>query len=183
MQRPIAIAAILGALIIAAALVYHGRQLSEVSRRLEALEQRTSELDGRLDKFSSDLPALVGQAGNHAGREAVHGIVDEVIQLPLEWLRPKAATGATNAHAPSVSPPSSSGAAGDEGAPWVRFDIREPVIKIEILPNLKEVPAVPWLPIGAREPTRVQTNAAGNSGVGPRPAAEGKTPKETVEKQ
>ena len=40
MQKPLAIAAVMGALIIAVALVYHGRQLAEVSRRLEAMEQR-----------------------------------------------------------------------------------------------------------------------------------------------
>lgn len=180
MQKPIAIAAVLGALIIAAALLYHGRQMSEVSRRLEAMEQRTSELDGRLDRFSSELPALVGQAGNNAGREAVHGIVDEIIQMPLRWLRPKPATGAANANAHSVSPPRSSGAVADEGAPWVRFDIREPVVKIEILPNLKEVPPIPWLPIGAREPA-VQTNAAGSSRVEPTRDAEAKPLKRTTD--
>ena len=183
MQKPIAIAAVLGALIIAAALLYHGRQLSEVSRRLEAMEQRTTDLDGRLEKFSSELPALVGQAGNNAGREAVHGIVDEIIQTPLRWFRPRPATGTTNANAHSVSPRRSNGAVADEGAPWVRFDIREPVIKIEILPNLKEVPAIPWLPIGAREPAPAQTNAAGSLGAGPTLDAEAKPPRRTAKEQ
>lgn len=174
MQKSIAIAAVLGALIIAAALVYHGRQLAEVSRRLQAMEQRTTGLDSRLEKFSSELPTLVEQAGNNAGREAVHGMVDEVVQMPLKWLRPRPATGATNAITPTVSSPRSSGATADEGAPWVRFDIRDPVIKIEILPNLKEVPAIPWPPNGGGKAPPVQTNAAGSSGLGPTPDAEAK---------
>ena len=92
MKRPISIAVVLGAVIIAIALVYHGRQLAEVSRRLGAMEQRTSGLDSRLEKFSSELPTLVEQAGNNAGRQAVHGMVDEVVQMPLNWLRPKLAS-------------------------------------------------------------------------------------------
>jgi hypothetical protein len=183
MQKPIAIAAVLGALIIAAALVYHGRQLAEVSRRLGAMEQRTTDLDGRLEKFSSELPALVGQAGNNAGREAVHGMVDEVVQMPLRWLRLKPTTGATNANAQTVSPPRSSSANADEGAPWVRFDIREPVIKIEILPNLKEVPAIPWPASGGRNPPPVRTNAAGSSGLGPTPDAGAKQPERGSEEK
>jgi hypothetical protein len=177
MQKPIAIAAVLGALIIAAALVYHGRQLAEVSRRLEAMEHRTTDLNGRLEKFSSELPTLVGQAGNNAGREAVHGMVDEVVQMPLKWLRSKPATGGSNASTHTVSPPRSGGATADEGAPWVRFNIREPVIKIEILPNLKEVPAIPWPSDDGRKRLLVQTNAPGSSGLGPTPDAEAKQPK------
>ena len=51
MQRSISIAAVLGAVIIAVALVYHGRQLAEVSRRLEAMERRTTGLDSRLEQL------------------------------------------------------------------------------------------------------------------------------------
>ena len=143
-QKPLAIAAVLGALIIAVALVYHGRQLAEVSRRLEAMEQRTTGLDTRLEKFSSELPVLVGQAGNNAGRQAVHGVVEELVQMPLNWFRPKLTPGASNATSNAVLPSPTRDSTADQGTPWIRFDIREPVVTIEILPNLKEVPAVPW---------------------------------------
>lgn len=174
MQKPLAIAAILGALIIAVALVYHGRQLAEVSRRLEAMEQRTTGLDTRLEKFSSELPALVGQAGNNAGRQAVHGVVEELVQMPLNWFRPKLTPGASNATSNAVSSSPSRNSTADQGAPWIRFDIREPVVKIEILPNLKEVPAIPWLPMGGMKQPSPQTNHAGSTVVQRKPGAEAK---------
>jgi hypothetical protein len=171
MQRPISIAVVLGAVIIAVALVYHGCQLAEVSRRLGAMEQRTSGLDSRLEKFSRELPTLVEQAGNNAGRQAVHGMVDEVVQMPLNWLRPKLAPATSNIPKQTASAPHTNGPVIDLGGPWVRFDIRDPVIKIEILPNLKEVPAIPWPATELRKQAATQTNHAGSSELGPLPSA------------
>ena len=171
MQKPLAIAAVMGALIIAVALVYQGRQLAEVSRRLEAMEQRTTSLDSRLERFSTELPVLVGQAGNNAGRQAVHGVVDELVQMPLNWLRPRPASGTSNAVGGAVSSASSRDATADPGTAWIRFDIREPVVKIEILPNLKEVTAIPVLPIDGLRQSLLQTNDAGSAVIQPKPDA------------
>ena len=163
MQRSVSIAAVLGAVIIAVALVYHGRQLAEVSRRLEAMEQRTTGLDSRLEQFSSDLPTLVEQAGNNAGRQAVHGMVDEVVQMPLNWLRPRLAPATSNILAQTAWASHTNGPVIDLGGPWVRFDIRDPVIKIEILPNLKEVPAMPWPLKDDQKQAVAHTNKAASS--------------------
>ena len=143
MQRPLAIAAVLGASMIAAALVYHARQLAQVSLRLEAMEQGTSVLDSRLEKFSGDLPVLVEQAANNAGRQAIHGMVDEVVQMPLSWLGAQANPGANGTLERGAWLYTPSGTSIERGAPWVRFDIPNPVINIEILPNLREMSASP----------------------------------------
>jgi len=175
-MRPtsLGIATVLGALIIATALVYHGRQLAEVSRRLEGMEQRTTGLDRRLEEFSSELPSLVEQAGNNAGRQAVHGMVEEAVQMPLNWLRRKPATGASNALSQVSSPAHSSGLTADQGTPWVQFDIRDPVIKIEILPKLKEVSAIPWLPFDGGKQPSLKTNHTGNAVIEAVPITEPK---------
>ena len=171
MQKSLAIAAVMGAVIIAVALVYHGRQLAEVSRRLEAMEQRTTSLDSRLEKFSTDLPILVGQAGNNAGRQAVHGVVDELVQMPLNWLRPRPTAGTSNAAGDAGSSAAARDVAVDQGTPWIRFDIRKPVVKIEILPNLKDVTAIPPLPVDGIRQLLLQTNDAGNAAVQSKPDA------------
>jgi len=173
-QRSLAIAAVLGALIIAAALIYHARQVAEVTRRLEAMEQRTTGLDSRLEKFSSELPSLVEQAGNNAGRQAVRGMVQEVVEMPLKWLAPKPASGASNDVRNAVSSLRSSVPAADQGGSWVRFDIQEPVIKIEVLPNLKEVPAIPWLPTESSKRTSPETNQARSAAAARPSGAEAK---------
>jgi hypothetical protein len=180
MQRSLAIAAVLGAVIIAVALVYHGRQLAEVSRRLQAMEQRTSGLDSRLEKFSSELPTLVEQAGHNAGRQAVHGMVEEVVQIPLNWLRPKLALGASNAPKQTVSASHTNGPITDQGTLGIRFDIHKPVVtlqtevKVEILPNLKEVPTLLWPSNDGRQQALTQTNHAGSSELGPTPGPKAK---------
>ena len=168
------IAVVLGAAIIAVALVYHGRQLAEVSRRLEAMEQRTTGLDSRLEKFSTELPGLVEQAGNNAGRQAVHGMVDEVVQMPLNWLRPTLAPARSNIVKQSASIPHTNGPVIELGAPWVRFDIRNPVIKIEILPNLKTVPAMPWPAVEGGKQANASTNHAASSDLDAIPDAKAK---------
>ncbi len=175
MQRSIAIGAVLGALIIAAALVYHGRQLAEVSRRLQAMEQRTTGLDRRLEKFSSDLPTLVEQAGHNAGREAVRGMAEEIIQTPLNWLKPRLAPSKNNAPRPNVSSAHTNPPTTAQGTSGISFDIREPVVtfktdvKIELLPNLKEVPSVSWASDDGEKQALTQNNHTGSSELSPTP--------------
>lgn len=142
-QKWLAIAAVAGALIIAAALVYHGRQLGIVSERLVAMEQRTAELDLRLGQFSTALPGMVEQAGRNAGREAVHGVVEEVFEKPLSWLKSTPAQGVSNVLQRSGSFLGTNGFVLDPGAPIIRFDISKPVVRIEVLPNLKSVSTSP----------------------------------------
>jgi hypothetical protein len=179
-QRSLAIAIVLGALIIAAALVYHGRQLAEVSRRVEAMEQRTTDLDSRLEKFSGELPALVEQAGDNAGRQAVHGMVEEVVQMPLNWLRPRPALGTSNAPKQTEFASDTNGPIADQGPLGIRFDIHKPAVtfktevKIEVLPNFKEVPALLWPSNDGGQQELTQPNHAGSSEPAPTPGLEAK---------
>jgi hypothetical protein len=79
-----------------------------------------------------------------------------------------------NATNNAVSPSSPRESTADQGTPWIRFDIREPVVTIQILPNLKEVPAIPWLPTeGVKQPSS-QTNPAGSAVVQPKLGTEAK---------
>ena len=152
MQKSLAIAVVLGASIIAAALLYHGQQLAEVSIRLAAMEKRTNGLDKRLGQFSDELPHLVEKAGNNAGRQAVHGIVDEVAHLPSKLLGRSRSSATGSKNAPSSSPGQSNNLTEDQELPPLQLDIRDPVINISILPNLKEVPAIPWPMPFSKEP-------------------------------
>jgi len=145
MQKLTASALILGALLIAAALVYHGRQLALVAGQLATLEQRTGALDQRLNTFSEELPTLVGEAGKEAGRQAVHGVIEEAVQKPMNRVRTQlgfgTATASTNA---TGTPPGETGLLPGGSLPWIRFDIPDPVINIDIQTNLKEWPELPW---------------------------------------
>ena len=174
MQKSLAVAVVTSALIIAAALVYHGRQLAEVSRRLDGMEQRTTRLDNRLDQFSRELPTLVGQAGNNAGREAVHGMVEEAVQMPLNWLKGRRVPTSANAPRRVSSVEHFEDSATGPAIPWVQLNIRQPVVTVEILPNLKEVPAIPWLPINGMNQTSSRTN---DTGAGLFEPAQGAKPK------
>ena len=194
-QKLTAIAVIGAALIIALALVYHGRELAKLSSQLASLEQRNRELDLRLQTFSAELPAVIEQAGRNAGQQAVHGIVEEAILKPLSWLglTPAQATASsftrpapqlqTNspsaslrqlgvAPAPGASNPlmrvvqqtRTNNPAADTGLPTILFDISQPVVQfettvqIEILPGLKKLPDLPWLPEPSKTPPSVSTN-------------------------
>jgi hypothetical protein len=107
------------------------------------MEQRTAELDLRLGQFSAELPGMVEQAGRNAGREAVHGVVEEVFEKPLNWLKSTPAQGVSNVLRRSVSLLGTNGFVLDPGASIIRFDISKPVVKIEVLPNLKSVSTSP----------------------------------------
>lgn len=171
MQKLLAITVLVGGLAIAVALVYHGRQLAAVSHRLEAMEQRTTDLNRRLEKFSADLPAVAAQAGNNAGRQAVQGAVDELVQIPMNMLKRKPTVGGSNATSHAVVPIPFADSLTNPGGSWIRFDIREPVVNIEILPNLKEIPAIPWLPTGDLKLSASKSNKTAKVLAQPKPAA------------
>ena len=86
MQKNIPLALVMGALIIGVALVYHARQLVELTAQLQATQQQMASLDTSLQDFASDLPKLIEDAGRNAGRQAVHGMAEEAVQMPLNWL-------------------------------------------------------------------------------------------------
>jgi hypothetical protein len=87
MQNNIALALVIGALIIGAALVYHGQKLEQLSAHLEATQKQISTLDTNLQYFAQELPDIIGEAGENAGRQAVHGMAEEAFQMPLNWLK------------------------------------------------------------------------------------------------
>lgn len=196
-QKLTAIAAIGAALIIALALVYHGRELAKLSSQLTSLEQRNRELDLRLQTFSAELPAVIEQAGRNAGQQAVHGIFEEAVLKPLSWLglTPAQATaasftpvapqlhtnglsknpglkqsglalaeGAANPLMRVVQQNRTNNSTADPGLPTILFDISQPVVQfetsvqIEILPGLKKLPDLPWLPEPSKTPPSVSTN-------------------------
>jgi hypothetical protein len=98
-------------------------------------------------------------------------MVEEVVQMPFHSLRPKFVGGANNVPKQPVSPSPSTGSLAEQGMPWVRFDIRDPVVnidilpnlKVDILPNLKESPAIARPPIDGRKQPAPQTNPVGNA--------------------
>lgn len=144
MQKLTPIAIVIGAVVIAAALVFHGIQLASVAGRLETLEQRTGELDVRLNSFSEELPVIVGRAGKDAGRQAVHGVVEEAFQKPLGRLMPGLTHATSNLIKRADGQLSLKGLIPEGGIPLIRFDIPDPVINIEILTHLKDLPSLPW---------------------------------------
>jgi hypothetical protein len=168
-KSSLSIAIVAGALIIAAALCYHGRELAKVSNRLAALEQRSTGLEHRLDRFSSDLPTLVGEAGKDAGRRAFHGVVEEVFQNPLNWFRPAQAQGASNNLQQAISEAHVDGSLTNLGLPWIRFDIPNTVINVQILPQVKELPMFPRLLGDRKKQPSTGTNQDANLRQSPCP--------------
>jgi len=163
MQKSIALALVAGALIISAALVYHGHQLLQLSAQLQTTQRQMATLDTNLQSFAAQLPNLIGEAGKNAGRQAVHGMAEEAVEMPLNWLKstlPKATTAGLRSLLPAAAPAAAatnrdpfgpgttarSPAAADagptgKGEPVIQFNVPQPVVNIHILSNLKELPA------------------------------------------
>jgi hypothetical protein len=95
MQKYIALALVIGALIIGAALVYHGQKLEQLSAQLQATQKQVSTLDTNLQCFAQELPDIIGEAGKNAGRQVVHGMAEEAIEMPLNWLKSTPLKGVT----------------------------------------------------------------------------------------
>lgn len=142
MHKFLAFVILVGALIVGAALVYHGKQLASVATQLDALEQRTGALDIRLDAFSEELPALIGQAGHDAGRQAFRGFIDEAIGKPLDQLLPSRAPGSTNANQQVRHPLNLRDLLPGNGTPWIRFDIPDPVVNIDVSTDFRDLPSL-----------------------------------------
>ena len=158
MQRITATAVVLGALIVAVSLIYHGRQLASVAGQMEALEQRTGDLDTRLKEFSQQLPSLIEQAGRDAGRQAVHGVIDEAFHKPLGKAFTQFTHTTSNVSAQAGNPFDVRGLLPGGGMPLIRFDIPEPVVNIEILTQVRDLPSLPWLTSTGNPPAVVRTN-------------------------
>ena len=133
MQRFTAIAMVFSALIVAVALIYHGRQLASMDKRLE--------------KFSTELPLIIEQAGKGAGQQAVHGIIEEAFQKPFSKVASKFTHATSNVQKNADSNLDVTRLIPDGGIPLIRFDIPSPVVNIEILTNIKDLPSLQW---GAR---------------------------------
>jgi hypothetical protein len=151
MQKLIAAGLVFGSLIIAVALVHHGRQLAGLTRQLEALEKRNAHLEITLQEFTANLPSLIEQAGRDAGRQAVRGIWDEAVENPLRQIssRLPSGTNATETIERLVS--EASGFLNERRAPFVRFDISQPIVTIEILGDGKATPEAAGLSTAARQ--------------------------------
>ncbi len=169
MQKLTPVAIIVGALIIAVALVFHAQRLAEVAQRIQALEQRTDDLDGRLSTFQEELPAVIEQAGNGAGRQAVHGIIDEAFHKPLRKLSPALRRAASNVVATTGDGLDIAELVRERGAPLVQFDIPTPNINIEIVTNLKDLPELPWLTGQTNDPPPAVTNGTATNSQPSRP--------------
>ena len=145
MQRFMPTAIVSGAALVAVALVFHGCQLAGVAARIDALERRTGALDRRLETFSRELPSSVEQAGHDAGRQAVNGVLEELYRKSSRWLgRSPMPVASSNRVGQAVRQPEADGAFPDDGIPLIRFHIPDTVFNIHILPNLKELPPLPW---------------------------------------
>jgi hypothetical protein len=165
MQKSIALALVIGALIISAALVYHGHQLLQLSSQLQTTQKQMATLDTNLQSFAAQLPNLIGDAGKNAGRQAVQGMAEEAVEMPLNWLRstplkatavglrrflsaatPAAAMTNRDESEPSTtacSPADADAGSTGKGEPMIQFNLPQPVVNIHILSNLKELPAWP----------------------------------------
>jgi hypothetical protein len=155
MQKLIAASLVLGALIIAAALVHHGRQLSRLSHQLEMLEQRNAHLEITLQDFATNLPPLIEQAGRNAGRQAVRGIWDEAVENPLRQISSRLPTGTNTAETIERVVSEAADFLNERRAPFVRFDISQPIVTIEILGNTKEPSPPPEKELAADLPDSV----------------------------
>jgi hypothetical protein len=180
MQKSIALALVTGALIISAALVYHGHQLLQLSAQLQTTQKQMATLDTNLQSFAAQLPSLIGEAGKNAGRQAVHGMAEEAVEMPLNWLRsiPLKATAAglrrfLSAAAPAAaatnrdesgpgttarSPAAADAGSTGKGEPVIQFNLPQPVVNIHILSNLKELPAWPSLSRDSHDQPVAPTN-------------------------
>jgi hypothetical protein len=137
MTKSVSFAVLAGALLIAVALGYHGRQLARVSNRLETLEKRSTELEGTLEKFTDELPQVIGLAGKDAGRQAFQGAVEEAVQLPMNLLRPVLTRTERVYHGKPSLATNSPGAPQTDSAPYIRFDL--PYMTINF--NVGELPS------------------------------------------
>lgn len=145
MQKHIALALVVGALIVGAALAYHGRQLVQLSAQLQATQRQVATLDTNLQQFARELPNLIGEAGKTAGRQAVHGMAEEAVQLPLELLKSTPLKGAGDGLRRTLSNVSTGLGGTNREWPLIHFDIPQPtIINIGVLSDLKDLPAWLW---------------------------------------
>jgi cell division protein FtsL len=193
MQKSIALALVIGALIISVALVYHGHQLLQLSTQLQTTQKQMATLDTNLQSFAAQLPNLIGEAGKNAGRQAVHGMAEEAVKMPLNWLRstlPKATTAGLRRFLPAAAPAAAatnrddfgpgttarSPVAADAGSNgkgelMIQFNLPQPVVNIHILSNLKELPAWPSFSRDSHETPGTPTNHAQGQRNKPTPPA------------
>ena len=144
MQKLTSLAMVAGATIIAAALVYHGRQLATVATRLDTLE--------------AQLPVIIEQAGRNAGQQVVQGMLDEAIRKPLGLLKPTVVRAKSNLLSRATGPSGVRGLLPNLAVPLVRFNIPEPVINIEIRTDLKALSDFSWPLSNSEKPPQTATN-------------------------
>ena len=165
-MKTLTIGLLLGAAMIASALVYHGRQLVALNERLAAVEQSNRALEHQLDHLTDDLPGLIGQGVTGVANRVVGSLFDGVRGLAgMRTGYGGAAAAGSGAAGPA---PAAGGIAilhdlpetGDwadwslsltQGGPLVRFDIAQPIVNIDIrLPDAAAVAeALGWPEDGA----------------------------------
>lgn len=161
MQKLLAFALVVGALIIGAALAYHGRQLAQLSAQLKVTQQQVALLDTNLQSFSRELPDLIGDAGRSAGRQAVHGMAEEALQLPLDLLKSNPVKRASQGLRRTLSNVSTEAGGTNWSVPLVHFDIPQPtIINIGVVSDLQDLPAWLWPPLTNRPASASSPNPA-----------------------
>ena len=118
MQKSTAVIIVVAALLVLGGLLFHGRRIGQLSDELADLRRQNAALDTHIQELTAELPNV----GRNAGREAVAGVMDEVLSGPLEMLR-------------SQLPQLSGGiafASGQRSAPLFHLEIEQPSVSIHL---------------------------------------------------
>lgn len=138
---------LIGAAMIAGALVYHGRQLVALNERLAAVEHSNRALEQQLGTLPDDLPRLVSEGITGSAERVVGGLIGGARGL-LPGLVSEFTAAAGSAGTGWIG----NGAGDDagetvvwprslsltDGGPLVQFDIPQPVVHVDIQLGIPE---------------------------------------------
>jgi hypothetical protein len=171
---------IIAAAIIAFSILVLAYVLSRVAVEIASARQESSDLVQWLEKLSSEVPRLADEAGDHAGRSAVKGAVDEAIVEPLGRLAAVAKPSRRpNSKAPGTTEEENavglSEADGFPHAPVIHVEFVEPSVSIEISTDLEPSALIPVR-------SRDKSESLKNSADQPEPSNEARAKASLVER-
>ncbi len=140
MQKATGVIILLAAAIIAGGLWYHARVLAGVSEDVNDLRKQNASLEARMAELNRQLPNV----GRDAGHEAVQGIIDEVVEKPLELLSryiPGASDGGVKV---ALKRPPGTDRPGASGGALFHLEISQPFVHIELVTDVKGLPSFSW---------------------------------------